>query len=161
MSERPLRLRQAVRALVVDPDDRILLVRFGPPNGAHVWALPGGGIEPDEDEAAALRRELAEEAGLVDAAIAGPIWERTHLFPDPRAFDGQAERIYFVRCARFDPVPQLSWDALRAEGMTDLRWWGRPELDAAEERFVPRRLPELLAELLGSGLPATMIDVGE
>ena len=76
MSE--LRLRQAVRAIVLDPDDRILLVRFEfPPAGPGlarrvVWATPGGGLEDGESDGAGIRRELLEEARLRPAARSGP-----------------------------------------------------------------------------------------
>jgi 8-oxo-dGTP pyrophosphatase MutT (NUDIX family) len=33
-----------------------------------VWDLPGGHVEPDEDEPAALARELGEELGVVPCA---------------------------------------------------------------------------------------------
>ena len=68
---RPLRIREAVRAVVLDPHDRVLLVRFEFPNASR-WALPGGGLEPGEQHDEALQRELAEELGLVDATI-GPL----------------------------------------------------------------------------------------
>src|SRR5215216_2278932 len=42
-----LPLRPAVRALVLDPADRVLLVRFQWPDKT-VWAPPGGGIESGE-----------------------------------------------------------------------------------------------------------------
>ena len=42
-----LRIREAVRALVIDPDHRVLLVRFEFPTATR-WALPGGGLEPGE-----------------------------------------------------------------------------------------------------------------
>ncbi|MDP9465373.1 MAG: NUDIX domain-containing protein, partial [Actinomycetota bacterium] len=70
-----LRIRQAVRALVIDPDQRVLLVRFEFPTATR-WALPGGGLEPGEDHLDALRRELEEELGLVDAVIGPQIWHR-------------------------------------------------------------------------------------
>ena len=53
-----LRIRQAVRALILDPEDRVLLVRFEFPNTGRKWALPGGGVEADETDHDALRREL-------------------------------------------------------------------------------------------------------
>ena len=39
------RIRSAARAVVLDPDDRVLLVRFVFPNTGERWALPGGGLE--------------------------------------------------------------------------------------------------------------------
>jgi 8-oxo-dGTP pyrophosphatase MutT (NUDIX family) len=105
------------------------------------WVLPGGGIEDGEDELAAIRRELAEEVGLVGADLVGPIWERTVRFRDPVIADGQTDRIWFVRCAPFDPTPVLPWDVLRAEGMTDLRWWTRDGIAASAETFAPVAWP--------------------
>ena len=56
-------MRRAARAMVLDPDDRVLLVEFTFPE-VVVWATPGGGIADGETDEDALRRELVEEAGL-------------------------------------------------------------------------------------------------
>ena len=58
-----LRIRRAVRAVMLTPAHDILLVRFEFPTRT-VWALPGGGLEGEEDHEAALHRELAEEVGV-------------------------------------------------------------------------------------------------
>jgi hypothetical protein len=69
----------------------------------------------------------------------------------------QREDIYSVRVERHDPAPTID---LRAEGVHELRWWTLPELEAAEETLVPRRLPEFLRELLERGAPPQPVDVG-
>jgi ADP-ribose pyrophosphatase YjhB (NUDIX family) len=154
------RLRQAVRALVLDPDERVLLVRFEFPT-ATVWALPGGGIEAGEDARAAIRRELAEEAGLHEAALGPEIWHRRHVVPFPSgAWDGQEERIFLVRTPAFTPAPALSDAELRAEHVTAIRWWTRAELAATAAELRPTRLPALLDALLREGPPLTPLDAG-
>jgi len=153
-----LRLRLAARALVLDEDDRVLLVRMGA-GERPVWATPGGGIEEGETAEEARRGELFEEVGLVPAALGPLIWIRTvHPPLDAGRWDGETERIYLVRTRAFDPAPGLSWDRLHAEGMTAVRWWTIGELEAAEARFAPRRLP--LRDLIRRGPPAEPVDVG-
>jgi len=155
-----LRIREAVRALLIDPDERVLLVRFEFPSATR-WALPGGGLEPNESHVDALRRELAEELGLVDADIGPAIWNRLHIVPFLNGeFDGQREEIHLVRCQAFEPAPQLSWEQLNAEYVHELRWWTLPEIGASDAHFVPRDLHRLVADLLADGPPDHPIDVG-
>ena len=156
------RHRDGVRALVLDPADRVLLVRFEFPNGDAVWATPGGGVDPGESDEAALRRELAEEAGLEEATIGPLVWTRFHEWTDlsPR-WDGQQERFYLVRTAEsFEPAPRFSAEELAAEHVYGIRWWTPEELAASDESFSPGGLPELLATLRREGPPAAPVDVG-
>jgi 8-oxo-dGTP diphosphatase len=155
-----LRIREAVRAVLIDPADRVLLVRFEFPSATR-WALPGGGLEAGEAHVDALRRELAEELGLVDADIGPPIWNRLHIVPFINGqFDGQREEIHLVRCAAFEPAPQLSWEQLNAEFVHELRWWTLAEISASDAHFVPQDLHRLVTELLRDGPPSRPIDVG-
>ncbi|MET0144854.1 MAG: NUDIX domain-containing protein [Ilumatobacteraceae bacterium] len=156
-----LRIRPAVRALVLDPDDRVLLVRFEFPT-VTVWATPGGGQEAGEDDEATLRRELHEELGLAPDEIGPHVWTRTHEIPfiDGR-WDGQRDHVYLVRTEAFEPRPALSWEQLRAERVHELRWWTPTELAAAiDVLFAPRRLPELVAGVIADGPPPTPLDSG-
>jgi 8-oxo-dGTP pyrophosphatase MutT (NUDIX family) len=155
-----VRLRTGIRALVLDPDERIVLVRFDFPDRS-VWAAPGGGIEEGEDDAATLARELREELGLELVEPLGTcVWVRTHVFP-MSGWDGQTERYYLLRTPAFAIRPGLSPEELRAEGLGELRWWTLAELDAAPGvSFAPRRLPLLLRELLRDGPAPEPIDVG-
>ncbi|MCX6466667.1 MAG: NUDIX domain-containing protein [Pseudonocardiales bacterium] len=53
-----------VGGLTYDAAGRLLLVRRGNEPGRGRWAVPGGRVEPGEDDAAALVREMREETGL-------------------------------------------------------------------------------------------------
>jgi ADP-ribose pyrophosphatase YjhB (NUDIX family) len=160
-----LRLRDAARAIVLDPDDRVLLVRFELPERVAderrvFWAAPGGGVDDGESHEDAIRRELAEEAGLEDVELGPVVWTRTHVFELGIDFDGQRERYFLVRAPRFEPAPRLSWEQLRSEYVTAVRWWTLDELETADARFAPRRLPSLLRLLLEDGPPFGPVDVG-
>jgi len=144
-----LRIRPAVRAVVLTPHDGVLLVRFEFPGGTR-WALPGGGLEPGEDHHSALVRELGEELGLTDTTVGPAIWRREQIvaFPDGN-WDGQRELIYVVEVAdRFAPVPAVGWEQLRREYVHEIRWWDDAELMSADHvAFIPQRLPQLLPDL--------------
>ena len=108
----------SVRAAVLDPEDRIMLVRFEFPT-LTVWATPGGGQEAGEDDEATLRRELDEELGLHVAAPGPLIWTRTHVIPFlDGAWDGQRDHIYLVRSPYFTPEPALTWESYVAAEKT-------------------------------------------
>ena len=87
-----------------------------------------------------LRRELLEEAGI--AAPIGPcVWTRVHEFEWGEHFVRQVERYYVVRVESDEIAPQLD---LAAEDVQEIRWWTLAELEASDEEFAPRRLPQLI-----------------
>jgi 8-oxo-dGTP diphosphatase len=154
-----LRIRKAVRALVLDPQQRVLLVRFQFPGEGTRWALPGGGLEPGESDHDALRRELVEEVGLHDPTIGPHIWNRLHIvaFVDG-SHDGQRERIYLVETPAFEPAPVMSWEQLNAEYLFEVRWWHVDELSDGLP-FGPQDLHTQLRRLLQHGPPISPVDV--
>jgi ADP-ribose pyrophosphatase len=82
--------RPAVCVVALDRDDYVLLVRqYRLPAGEAMVEIPAGSTDPDEDPAAAARRELAEETGYVPGKLAplggfysapGFLTEYLHLF---------------------------------------------------------------------------------
>jgi 8-oxo-dGTP diphosphatase len=160
----PLNMRAAVRAVLLDEHDHLLLVRFEFPT-ATVWTLPGGGLDEGETDLEGLRRELHEELSLVDVPIGPHVWTREHVIPMRTGHDGQRDHIHLVRVPRFDPQPAIGWDALRDELVHEIRWWAIDEIESATAGdppvlFAPRRLSVLVRGLLADGAPPTPIDTG-
>jgi G:T/U-mismatch repair DNA glycosylase/8-oxo-dGTP pyrophosphatase MutT (NUDIX family) len=134
--------RRAVRALVLDADRRVLLVRYEHPvTGAAWWAMVGGGVDAGESDEQALRRELLEEAGLVDFEIGPVVYTREHTFPWDRRLIHQRERYHLVRVAAHEAAPTID---VGAEGVTDVRWWTLDELASPRERVVPDDLLQVI-----------------
>lgn len=59
--------RQAVRAVILDADNRVYLMYIG---RKGTYKLPGGGIDEGEDNLTALAREVMEEVGVEIEVIA-------------------------------------------------------------------------------------------
>ena len=138
--------RKAVRALVADRDDRVLLVRFARPVGDDTWwGSPGGGIDPGETEEQALRRELREEIGLHDFELGPFLYEHLGEFPWAKRLYRQRNRTYLVRVDGHEPVASVD---LSQEGVVGVRWWSLDELARSEERFAPPDLPERVRTIL-------------
>jgi ADP-ribose pyrophosphatase YjhB (NUDIX family) len=159
-----LSLRPAVRGLVIDTDERVLLVRLVFPHGAW-WVLPGGGIAHGESDIDALHRELAEEIGLTCPEIGPIVWIRTHVFDvvdsDGLQWQGQRETVYMVRTDPLTPSPQMSPDELAAENIDEIRWWTMSELHqyAGPDHLAPADLSAHVETILRQGIPDVPFEI--
>jgi 8-oxo-dGTP pyrophosphatase MutT (NUDIX family) len=139
------RIRRAARVVLLGPDGRVLLFRYVPADYPPFWILPGGACDPNEDFAAAARRELFEETGI-DAA------------PLPLDLTREAEYDYLgepvksveqffhhrVGEARIDTSRHTE---LEREVMQVHRWFTRDELRAWPETIYPVDLTTLVARI--------------
>jgi 8-oxo-dGTP pyrophosphatase MutT (NUDIX family) len=88
-----------VRAVVLDGDNRVFLVKHSYVTG---WHLPGGGVEVGETFRDALQRELAEEAAIElsgEPALHGLFFHRHVSRRDYVA-------VYLIRHFRQDRLPE-------------------------------------------------------
>ncbi len=130
-------LTMGAQGVVLDADDRVLLIRHTYRPG---WHFPGGGVERNEPVATALTRELEEEAGIVMTAPP----ELIGVFTNFRSFPSDHIVLFVVRQWTQPRIPQ-------------------PNYEIAEQGFFPRdALPEgvvapvrrRLAEILDGALRA-------
>ncbi len=131
--------RENVRAVVVDDQERTLLLRYGDEYG-HWWVPSGGGREAGESDEQTVRRELDEEIGLVDFELGPLLWEREGWTLEEPGFGSFLSRVYLVRVGRFDP-PHLT-------EAHELRWFTTAELEHASTR--PLDLAEWISRAIDS-----------
>jgi 8-oxo-dGTP pyrophosphatase MutT (NUDIX family) len=155
-----VRVRHAVRVLMIDEAERVLLARaVHAETGGAFWFPPGGGLEPGEDVVAAAAREVAEETGLVPLALGPELWRRRHVFTWRGVEYDQRERWFLARVASFAPSGTGMTDAER-EDLREWRWWSVAELEATRDELVPRDLAARVAALLADGPPDEVVDIG-
>jgi 8-oxo-dGTP pyrophosphatase MutT (NUDIX family) len=151
-------LRKVARVVLLDPDDRILLLYGHEPDDPTEdwWFTPGGGVEGDETHEQAALRELAEETGITEVELGPVLWRRRCSFPFAGRRWDQDEWYYLARTARTsDTVPgAVALTELERRSVAGARWWTCQELTRAHETVYPTRLAELLRRLLDEGPPA-------
>jgi 8-oxo-dGTP pyrophosphatase MutT (NUDIX family) len=153
--------RDIARALVFDPQDRLLLIAYvaaaavdpGMSESRTFWFMPGGGLEPGEDHVTACRRELSEEIGVADAVV-GPQVGRCdgpfHLFRTPRH---ARERYFVVRLADAQ-IDTSRLAETEDNAVLGTRWWTLDELDATPDRIEPQGLANLARQVASGTVPA-------
>lgn len=154
------RIRLAVRVLLLDEDDRLLLFRaVNPTTGVAFWFPPGGEIEPGETLEQTALRELREETGHDTFELGPEIWHRRHVFPWRDETIDQRERWFVARCERFE-LDASGWTDTEREDLTEHRWWNLADLRSATEHLVPRTLACDIKALLRDGPPDVPTEVG-
>ena len=148
-TERPRFTRRAVRVLLLDEDDRILLIEdsdLGLDPVPHWWNTPGGGVDPGETDATAAVRELFEETGLrvTEADLEGPLLTRTVVHGWSDKVVEQAEVFYRVRVPAFD-VDVSGHTEEEQLTVVRLHWWELDALEATGDTVWPVDLRALLA----------------
>ncbi|UUV32205.1 NUDIX domain-containing protein [Amycolatopsis roodepoortensis] len=89
--------RRSVRALLVDDEGSLVLIRRTKPGEDPYWTTPGGGVLSGEQPDDALRRELREELGAT-ASIGGALTPST-----PSVASDPCQTIYLARLRTLRP----------------------------------------------------------
>jgi 8-oxo-dGTP pyrophosphatase MutT (NUDIX family) len=156
MPENPIRERPTARVLLLDPADRLLLMKGRPPaapGAPAVWFTIGGGVEPGESVQEAAAREVVEEAGLTDALFGPAVWYSEWLL-----VDGQGRRIHFkehflVARTAGGALSRRGWRPHERESVEAMRWWTMTALARTQETVFPERLAEWLPAVIAGRYP--------
>jgi 8-oxo-dGTP diphosphatase len=110
--------RTPVEVALVVPlaGDRLLVARREPGSSlAGLWEFPGGKIADGEEPAAAARRELGEETGLV-AEVLEPLLVVAHGSAEPAL----RLHVFLARRTRGAAHPRWVWKTLDEVGALDM-----------------------------------------
>jgi 8-oxo-dGTP pyrophosphatase MutT (NUDIX family) len=138
------------RLLLIDPDDRLLLIHERIQDGTTHWLTPGGGVEPGESPQSAAAREAIEEVGLeimlAPDAPAVLVTQREWSW-DGTIYD-QTDHFYVVRlAAAVEPAP-AALTQMEQHTLIGFGWWDAAQLQGTSEIVVPADLGAVLAEVL-------------
>lgn len=153
--------RPAARVVLLDPADRVFLIDGRDPADPikPPWLeIPGGGIDPHENSAEAVARELYEETGFHDVEIGPVIWTQHVQYHFAGIYFDSDETIHIARCAGGIWQPQ-SLELLEAAAFSGARWWSLDELLSSTTPVLPERLREFLPAIIEGTLPETPIDI--
>jgi 8-oxo-dGTP diphosphatase len=154
--------RPSARALITDPDNRILLLRVRdavPLNAADpvtdYWITVGGGVEPGETFETAIVREIFEETGHVIRDPGPCIWQRRKSITDAAGVTRATDERYF-----WCPVSsaELNHDNLTRYERTyiqEFRWWAIDDSGLQSIRIFPENFGDAAGSVLRHGRPAT------
>lgn len=140
-----LRVRRAARIIVLDPENRALMFRYGVPGRPPFWVTAGGECEPGETFEEAARRELLEETGI----IADPGPQIARLTPQFVTVEGepvQADERYFLVRVREARIDTSGHTALEQALMTRHRWFTLDELADWPEAVFPIALAAMIED---------------
>lgn len=153
--------RPAARVVLLDREGRIFLINGRDPADASKppWLeIPGGGIDPGEDSAQAVARELYEETGIGDAEIGPVVWKQYVEFDFGGYHFESDEQIHIAWCDGGEWRPK-HLEALEAAAFSGADWWSLDDLLASDKPVLPERLREFLPALVAGEIPAEPIDI--
>lgn len=158
-----MRLREAARVLLFDPQGRVLLVRGHDSDRPERqwWFTIGGGIDPGETPGQAAVREVFEETGIevtLDQLI-GPVIKRTAIFDFETEHCVQQEVIFMVLLKDVPPTTSAGWTEVENNFLEEVAWLSAQEIAESAIEVFPANLADVV-KTLAAGWDGTIINLG-
>lgn len=154
--------RRSARVIVVDEQERVLLIRIDDPHDGRpaAWITPGGGLEEGERLVDAAIRELREETGL--AVTPGDLGSPVARCRGGWVFRGTtilSDDVFFaLHTAGFEPDP-TGWTELEAEVHDGWRWCALDELDHLDGAVLPSGLAGVIESIVAGRRPPAPVEL--
>jgi 8-oxo-dGTP pyrophosphatase MutT (NUDIX family) len=152
----------AAHVLVIDPDERVLLVHGAGMGPMGYWVLPGGGVGPGESPLEVAIREVREETGLqlAETEVTGPIGSGQIDFTFRNIAYRQHQHYFAAWVGGLDAVttgidgfdPHESRAHRGDLGALTFNWWSLDQVRShlgSGDVLAPRHLAQILAAQLG------------
>lgn len=145
-------LRIGGRALLLDPDGRVLLIHERTESGTH-WLTPGGGVEAGEHPRRTAIRETFEETGIdIDlASDADPVLVTRRVWSWAGVVYDQTDHFFAAPVPAGLEVAPRRLTAIEQQTLLGHRWWTLAELRGTRETILPAQLADLLGGLSSVG----------
>ena len=155
-------MRYAVRALLFNPDNELLLINYAPNPDIHLleqapvlrvnWGAAGGGIDPGEDLHAALKREIFEETGHSDITIGPCVWHRRAdmLFLNR---DIRLDERYFVARTTQRDFDTSAHTETERKYVLGMKWWKVDDIVSTDALILPVFLRHKIAAIAAGTQP--------
>lgn len=148
-----LRVRQSSRIILLNPENRVWMLRINDPARPR-WILPGGGVEEGETLEDAARREMWEECGINDAEIGPLVGIRTALAKFKDYGHHLASEHYFVVKLN-DQLPNPdNMLPHEVDDYTRQAWFSAEDMRASYEQIYPVGLADLIDLIAGGEYPS-------
>lgn len=159
---RLVKVRRTARALIVNPQFEVLLLRVSLPwLDGPTWTMPGGGIEDGESAAECTRREIQEETGYHYVGELIPAWQSRIEYQYLGEGFTVNEQYFVARVPeKFEPSMDDMMD-YEKDFSLELKWVGLSELSNGSDYYSPRHIPNMVQLVREGKLPGTPVQLSQ
>jgi ADP-ribose pyrophosphatase YjhB (NUDIX family) len=143
MKERP-----TARVVLINSENKILLIKVNSAHEGICWITPGGGIEHNETPLEAAKRELFEESGITKVEFVTPhswYWEVIRIFYGVSTL---FKEHIFLAYTKESVVTLDNLEEDERDYTLCLQWWDVNALKENGEALYPRSLIEIFDSVL-------------